>query len=78
MRTLSEKTQGGDIFTAVFSKEAKGWYVDKNGHSIEFVPYNKPFKLYGITKIAISTRDAISIGKLMITINDKNEQILGA
>lgn len=78
MRTLSEETIGGDVFTAVFSKEAKGWYVDKNGHSIEFVPYNKPFKLYGITKIAISTRDAIAIGKLMITISDVNEQRLGA
>lgn len=78
MRTLSEKTKCGDVFTAVFSKEARGWYVDKNGHSIEFVPYNKPFKLYGITKIAINTRDAISIGMLMITISDKKEQRLGA
>lgn len=71
MNTLSITTQDGEVFTATFHQENKGWYIDQNGHSHVFVPYSRSFKVNDIDYTATTGAEALRIGRIMIRLNDE-------
>lgn len=71
MKSLSFTDNSGEVFNANFNTDCNGWYIDKNGYNSVFVPYSRSFDVNGVSRMATTIEEALSIGRLLIRLSEE-------